>query len=171
MGLDAFTVCYETTKVSVASIQQAISMLGFKPRLAAKRTAVAPSQPKDPADAPEPIAGALAKARASHRLLFVEFYAEWCAPCRVLEESIFPDPKVQKALEAYVFVKVDTDEFPAAGEHFDVAAMPTLLVLDGQGKELHRWVGMVETQDLAKRLVVLGEAAGRGRNQALKGNN
>ena len=143
--------------------EQAISELGFKPRLLGKDEVVAPSQPKVPADAPAPVAGSLAKARASNRLLFIDFYADWCALCKVLEESIFPDPRVQEALEAYVFVKVDTDDFPAAGEHFDVAAMPTLLVLDGEGKEVHRWVGMVETEDLARRLTELGEAAGSGR--------
>lgn len=171
MGRDAFTVCYAAAELSVDRIQQAISELGFKARLVAKDAPVVPPQPKNPADAPEPIAGALAKARESNRLVFVDFFAEWCAPCKVLEADIFPEPKVQKAMEAYVFVKVDTDEFPAAGEHFDVAAMPTLLALDGAGKELHRWIGMVEAQDLAKRLMELGEAAGGDRKPVSKGNN
>jgi thiol:disulfide interchange protein DsbD len=163
LGRDAFTVCYQSSEVSVARIKQAITELGFNPRLAGKDEAVAPSRSKPPADAPEPVASSLAKARETNRLLFIDFYAEWCAPCKVLEENVFPDSRVQKALEGYVFIKVDTDEFPAAGEHFDVAAMPTLLVLDSQGKELHRWVGMVETEDLARRLAELGESAGSGR--------
>ena len=71
---------------------------------------------------------------------------------------------MQKALEGFLFIKVDTDEFPAAGEHFDVAAMPTLLALDGERKELHRWVGMVEAHDLAKRLMELSEAAAGARS-------
>lgn len=163
MGRDAFTVCYQSSEISVARIKQAITELGFKPRLAGEDEAVTSSRSKPPADAPEPVASSLAKARETNRLLFIDFYAEWCAPCKVLEKNVFPDSRVQKALEGYVFIKVDTDEFPAAGEHFDVAAMPTLLVLDSHGKELHRWVGMVETADLAKRLTELGESAGSAR--------
>jgi thiol:disulfide interchange protein DsbD len=167
---DAFTVCYQSSELSMAGIKQAIAALGFNPRLAGMDDVVAPARPKPPADTPEPVAGALATARASNRLLFVEFYAEWCAPCRVLEESVFPAPEVQKALEAYVFVKVDTDAFPAAGEHFDVAAMPTLLVLDSRGKELHRSIGMIETKELAKLLEQLAESAGDGRKPAPQGS-
>jgi thiol:disulfide interchange protein len=163
LNRDAFTVCYVASELSLDTIKETISDLGFKPRLIGKNEAVAPSQPKLSADVPAPIARALAKARESKRLLFVDFYAEWCVPCIVLEETIFPDPGVQKALEAYVFVKVDTDRFPSAGEFFAVAAMPTLLVLDGQGKELHRLVGMTDARELATLLGRLAGSASSGR--------
>jgi hypothetical protein len=39
-----------------------------------------------------------------------------------------------------------------AGRRFNVVAMPTLLVLDSEGKELFRHVGLIAAEDLARRL-------------------
>ena len=65
---------------------------------------------------------------------------------------------VKKALEAFIFLHVDLDEFPKAGEEYAVDAMPTMVVLDTEGRELHRFVGLMEPEELARRL---GEIAGR----------
>ncbi len=40
-----------------------------------------------------------------------------------------------------------------AGQRFNVVAMPTLLVLSGEGEELFRHVGLIEAGDLAERLL------------------
>jgi thiol:disulfide interchange protein len=36
----------------------------------------------------------LAKAKQAERILIVDFYATWCAPCREFEHAILPDPAV-----------------------------------------------------------------------------
>ena len=104
---------------------------------------------------PEPIASSLAKARETGRLLFIDFYAEWCAACKTIESTIIPAPEVQRALESFIFLKVDIDEYPQCGERYDVDAMPTLLVLNGEGQELYRLVGLIEPQQLAEQLLDL----------------
>ena len=74
---------------------------------------------KGPAGSPpEPIAGALVAARQSGRRVFIDFTALWCAPCKVIEQVVMPDQQVQRALQQYVVVRVDTDEYPAAAEWF-----------------------------------------------------
>ena len=102
---------------------------------------------------PEPVASALAEARDSTRPVFIDFYAEWCAPCQTIEGKIIPDPRVQAALDGFIFVKVDMDIELRAGQRFNVVAMPTLLVLSGEGEELFRHVGLIEAGDLAERLL------------------
>ena len=94
----------------------------------------------------------MAEARKATKLLFLDFYAEWCGPCKTLEAEVIPDPGVQQALEGFVFLRVDTDEHPAAGKHFDVVGMPTLMVLNAEGEELFRHVGLIEPRDLAEQL-------------------
>ncbi len=168
---DAFSVCYQVSELSVNEIIRTIAGLGFRPRLAGKDEVVTPSRPMPPAAVPDPLASALARAQETKRLIFIDFYAEWCAPCKVLEEIVFPAPEVQKALEEYVFMKVDTDESPEVGQYLNVVAMPTLLVLDAQGKEIHRSIGMIEVQDLVELLNELRESMSGERRSVSKGSS
>ena len=170
LNRDIFSVCYEASTLSVKEIIRTIAGLGLRPRLAGKDEAVTSSRPMPADTAPEPVASALAKARETKNLVFIDFYAEWCAPCTVLEETVFPAPEVQKALEGYLFVKVDTDEFPEIGRYFNIAAMPTLLVLDAGGEEIHRSIGMIEAQDLVGLLNELRESVGRARKSVSNGS-
>ncbi len=95
----------------------------------------------------------MAEARDAARPVFIDFYAEWCAPCKIIEEKIIPDSRVQAALDGFIFVRVDMDIDLKAGRRFNVVGMPTLLVLSGEGEELFRQVGLIEPGDLAERLL------------------
>lgn len=101
---------------------------------------------------PEPIASALETARGANKPLFIDFFAEWCVPCHVLEDEVLPDPAVVSALESFHFLRVDTDESPAAGQCLHVFGLPTLVVLDGEGAETFRHEGLLEPEELAAGL-------------------
>ncbi len=152
LSRDAFSVTYDPSSVTESQIEEAIANLGFEPRIATgeepARPALAPGTP-----IPEPIASALNEAREARKLVFVDFYAEWCAPCKTIEGKILPDSRVQEALEGFVFVRVDADADRGAGERFGVFGMPTLLVLDEQGDERFRHIGLIEPADLAEKLL------------------
>ncbi len=105
---------------------------------------------------PEPVASVLAEARDAARPVFIDFYADWCAPCKIIEEKILPDSAVQAALDGFVFVRVDVDVDLKSGRPFDLVGMPTLLVLSSAGEELFRHVGMIEPAELAERLFDIG---------------
>ena len=64
-------------------------------------------------------------------LVFVDFWAPWCAPCR------FVAPTVEKLAQRYSgrvkFVKVNVDESPATAEAYQIGSIPTLaLFRDGE---------------------------------------
>ena len=64
-------------------------------------------------------------------LVFVDFWAPWCAPCR------FVAPTVEKLAQRYnctvKFVKVNVDESPATAEQYQIGSIPTLaLFRDGE---------------------------------------
>ena len=105
---------------------------------------------------PEPVSSALAEARDIARPVFIDFYADWCAPCKIIEAETLPDSRVQAALDGFVFVRVDVDVDLKSAQPFDVVAMPTLLVLSSEGEELFRHVGVIEPADLAERLFEIG---------------
>lgn len=155
-------MCFDSTALSVDVLRGAIKALGFRPRLPRSGELEAARPKNRPGTAPEPVAEALAGARESGRLVLLDFYAEWCPPCIIIEEKVLPHPGVRDALENFVLLRVDTDQFPEAARFYAVSAMPTLLVLDGEGQERQRFVGIQDVEEFARRLVELaGDGQGR----------
>jgi thioredoxin-like negative regulator of GroEL len=105
---------------------------------------------------------ALAAARASGKLLFVDVGAYWCPPCRQLEEQVFTRAEVGEAINArFVSLHVDAEkgEGPELVARYKVQAYPTLLVLDATGVEKGRLVDAMEPPAL---LAALEKIAGGG---------
>ena len=144
---DAFTLDYDPTLVSLEEMYATIRELGYEPRLSAREdteSAIAETG----AAAPEPVAAALAKAKTEGKLVFLDFYAEWCLACKVLEENTLLDSAVANTLEKLVSLKVDTDLYTLASLYYNIVGMPTLLVLDSDGTEIYRSVGLVSPPEL-----------------------
>jgi len=148
---DAFTIEYDGTLTTLDDMYSAILDLGYVPRLASEKVSNADTQVAN-GEVPQPIADALIQARAMSKILLVDFFAEWCLACKALDEQTLSSEKVQSALAGYIFVKVDTDQFPQSAVYYDVVGMPTLLVIDAQGNEAFRSVGSISAADLSKTL-------------------
>jgi len=81
--------------------------------------------------------------------VLVDFWAEWCPPCRAIA-PILEQVAADLGDEALV-AKVDIDKNPALVERFGIASIPTL-VFFRDGVEADRVVGTATGADLAKRL-------------------
>jgi thiol:disulfide interchange protein len=101
---------------------------------------------------PEPILSTLTVANRNDHLVFVDFYAEWCLACKVLEADTLENPLVVSALEDYERLKVDTDLYPEAASFYKVVGMPTLLILNSAGEKIYRSVGLIEPEELEVQL-------------------
>lgn len=83
----------------------------------------------------------LAEARKTGKPVIIDFYADWCAPCRELEEITFHDPEVVKqANQDFVMVKVDLTRkgnpmHEVLLRRFGVKGVPTVVLFDRQGNE------------------------------------
>lgn len=86
---------------------------------------------------------ALAKAKAEHKVVLVDIYAEWCAQCHELDEKTWSDPTVQKWIaENAIAVRIDTDKVrPDLAVSLKIGSYPTVLVLDENGQEKKRSLG------------------------------
>jgi thiol:disulfide interchange protein DsbD len=98
---------------------------------------------------------AQARAKASGKLVLVDVYADWCAQCKELDETTWPDPRVAAWLQANaVAVRIDTFKTRKDLEsRLRILSYPTVILLDGQGRELRRIEGF---QKPAAMLTFLG---------------
>jgi thioredoxin 1 len=85
----------------------------------------------------------------SQKLVLVDFWAEWCAPCRMLA------PTVEKLAEVYGnqvdFAKVNVDELPELANQYGVRSIPTLVLLR-DGNVVEQLIGARPYQELARLL-------------------
>jgi thiol:disulfide interchange protein len=92
---------------------------------------------------------ALRRAKAEHKVIFMDLWTEWCGPCQYLQKNVFPSPEGQAALSKvvpYSALVQKKDGTPVAegtrlAETFKLNAFPTMVILDAEGKELRRQVG------------------------------
>lgn len=85
---------------------------------------------------------AIQKAGQEGKLLFVEFGAQWCMPCRFMDENTFKDGEVVSYIdENYVPVKIDIDDFDGFvyKEKYKVEVLPTFLIFNSEGKVIERY--------------------------------
>lgn len=147
---DAFTVGYDSELASLDDMYEAILELGYSPGI--EELGTGETESGSSGSIPEPIASALTEAVDGGKLIFIDFYAEWCIACKVLEENALNNSAVQEALESYIELKVDTDAYADAARHYKVVGMPTLLVVDSAGEEIYRSVGLIEPEELSANL-------------------
>jgi thioredoxin 1 len=79
----------------------------------------------------------------------VDFWAEWCEPCKVM--SAYVEFLAADFAGQVLVAALDVDENPAASERFGVMGLPTLLVLQ-QGKEIDRIVGVAPYEEIKERI-------------------
>ncbi len=100
-------------------------------------------------------AAAAAAAIDSGQPVIIDFYADWCAPCRELDELTFADPRVAEVLSGYARFKVDqtrsSAEGDAAATEYEVMGMPTVIVFQ-DGEEQFRITGFEPPEQFLKRL-------------------
>ncbi len=102
-------------------------------------------------------AEATARARAEHRPLLIDFTADWCKACKELAVETFAAPEVAARLSSFVTVKVDAtnDEDKAVEslkEKYSVVGLPTVIVLDADGKERARINEFTPPAEFMKRI-------------------
>jgi thiol:disulfide interchange protein DsbD len=81
---------------------------------------------------------ALSHARQQHKPVMVDFYADWCTSCLVLEKTVFKKPEITDLLKQFVVIRVDiTQNTPANEEiqsHYGVYAPPIFVFFNKAGK-------------------------------------
>jgi thioredoxin 1 len=81
--------------------------------------------------------------------VLVDFWATWCAPCRMLE------PTVAAVADKYAasarVVKVNVDDNPQISQRYGIKGIPTLILFKG-GKEEERVVGATSKEAISRMI-------------------
>ncbi|UQB70416.1 thioredoxin family protein [Epilithonimonas zeae] len=92
----------------------------------------------------------LAKAKAEKKLVFMDAYAAWCGPCKLMEKNVFTD----KAVSDYYnqnFVNAHFDMEKGEGKtlaaKYGIRSYPTFLFLNGEGEIVGKELGYIQTKE------------------------
>ncbi|EHQ06368.1 MAG: thioredoxin [Leptonema illini] len=86
--------------------------------------------------------------QTSKGLVLVDFWAEWCGPCRMLSPIV---EQLSNEMGTVQFRKINVDENPSVASSLGISAIPTM-VLYKDGKPVDRIVGLLPKDHLKKVL-------------------
>jgi thiol-disulfide isomerase/thioredoxin len=99
---------------------------------------------------------AMEKATLENKPIFLDAFAEWCGPCKLMARSVFPDASVGEFYnEHFINMKIDMEkgEGPGLRSQYKVTAYPTLLFIAPGGEIIQKKVGAID----AKNFLSLGK--------------
>ena len=102
-------------------------------------------------------------ARNEKRPMLVDFYSDYCGPCRAMHEHVFPTSEIRERLaRGWVCVRVNTSDhdrtamhngktmtYQKLADYFRAHAIPTYIFFDRKGEPVQRAVGSYEKETFA----------------------
>ncbi|MGE8496490.1 MAG: protein-disulfide reductase DsbD [Pseudomonas sp.] len=101
---------------------------------------------------------AFASAQSNGRPLLLDWYADWCISCKIIEREVLSAPQVGPQLSDYQLVRFDMTDSTAAQrallDRYQLFGPPAILLFDGKGSEWRdlRVVGEINAADFSARL-------------------
>ena len=88
-------------------------------------------------------------ARKEHKLVFIDFYTDWCGPCKMMARDVFPQTELGNYLNnRFVSIKLNAEkEGRELARFFEVTAYPTFIIVDTNKKVMMKKVGGAEANE------------------------
>lgn len=86
----------------------------------------------------------LAKAKKEKKLVFLDAFAAWCGPCKMMEKNVFPLPAVREYYNTnFINARIDMEKGEGIGiaQQYGVRSYPSYLFLNGDGEVVKQTIG------------------------------
>jgi len=81
-------------------------------------------------------------AQSENKPIMIDFYADWCGPCRQLDKDTYSDDALSAFLnENLVCLKINVDKNKTLASNYKIVSIPAIVFVSPDGTEIGRWVG------------------------------
>ena len=97
------------------------------------------------------------KAKTENKPIFLDCYTSWCGPCKMMANEVFTLKEAGDYFNKnFVCVKTDMEKGggPAIGKQYGVDAYPTFLIINADGKLMHKVVGAMPLEKLIESVEI-----------------
>lgn len=94
-------------------------------------------------------------ARQENKPLFIEFYTDWCQPCKQLSTNVFSDKELSQLVnDSTIAIKINADVETSIAKELKVQSYPTVLLFDSEFQLMKRLKGVQPIENYIKEIQI-----------------
>ncbi|MBK7254475.1 MAG: thioredoxin family protein [Ignavibacteria bacterium] len=90
--------------------------------------------------------------------VMIDFYADWCAQCKELDEFTYTDPEIADLSQSLNTIKIDlTNENESITNKYNIKGLPVVIFMNSKGEEIKdlRITGFLKPDEFRKKIISL----------------